>query len=1446
MFRKQSDNISIWVSPSPEEVSRSLDSIVNPLKSNETEVPTTEKLQGQLSNALSTLIPKKEYYSSNKEKFYKGILNVVSKPNGPVDVIVPIYNSIHIVEKCIKAVLTRTKWPYKLILVDDASDEMTKAILKEYADKYPTIISIITNTKNKGFSASVNRGIKSGNGKYIVLLNSDVIVTPDWLPKMIFALESDSRNQIVNPVTNNTALINVPMSPGASYMDMNNILQNRGEVQYPEIMPTGFCYGFRRDLLSQVGPFDESYPNFGEEMLALSTRIITGNGWKTLGDITEGDQVYGPDGRLHKVMKLTSIDYRNCYELEFDTGEKIIASEGHGWFITPQSYINHFNESSQYPYSWIVHNKAADRFDSGASTKEISREFNICLRSAQEWKSKHKRGGLRKTGIEYTPGNYTTEDLFNYGCVSSRGTRQSNKFNFWVPLAKPLEFPISDLILDPYVLGAWLGDGCKNNGQFTGIDPEIWENIEKAGFRVSHYSNTKAHSILGLVPYLRKLNLIKNKHIPEQYLFSSYEQRLSLVQGLMDTDGHCAKSGKCSFDNTNLNLIEGFAWLLRSLGVKCKINPGPPKKKEHHKIIYRVTFRVSKETPIFRLTRKLNRLPEKLGKNQQFHKIISIKPCPTVPTRCLSIDSPDHLFLAGDALIPTKNSDHWMKTISYIRGTNITGYRAVMADDTYVFHERGTSFSALGEEKHMGFRRQAADRFNMVWPNFSKWKKSFNIDGALAHIRSPILASTLNSYRKVPYRICWAVRSPAFCGGMKYITDIVNEINERGGDARVAVVLRDPKAKVPEPLGELRSGTINFLSEQDFLSTFTGRVFKNGVVVAATAELAPLVKSLCETEARLRPLLHVQSYEPELLVDKSQIDNMKQAFSLIPDIISNSHWITKILTEDLGLNVFTTISPGVDRKLFYPRDRSMGDDRLTVMVPMSTTYPFKGYDRGIILLQNLHNRAIMEGIDLRLLTYGVETIPELAGAVVALGPLPQARLSSVLSTEVDVFIDPAYVHSYGMPCIEALACGVPVICWDNKGISEYVKHGKTGLKLPNSMPPAEVAASVINLLKNKDQRESIRKAAIESLVDHDREQSVNVFIESIEKHLHLRRSRKRIVFITPHLRKHGGPTTILSMANALSDRGHDVGITSIYPDVSNEVMSLTDLPIDLNHTDIPPCDVLIVNSDNPLNGFFIDLPQAKKKILLKLSHNERFKEYEEASLNMKWDRIITSTEWLANVSNNPMPGWNHPPIVNAQRVGWFHYGHDNFKCPPALKTFRAGTTESPFRIVSLLHSYHLKGTQDALDGLAGIREHYQGKVRIELVGEHERKHLIIPNWVKYHESLSRVEMASLFKHTDIWVGVSHTEGLGRMALEAMSSSVACVLTDAHKEFVEHGKNCLLVPIHRPDAINGAVNKLLSDPKLLQTIAINGYKTAERYTDSTDCIDKLEKVIEEIC
>ena len=335
--------------------------------------------------------------------------------------------------------------------------------------------------------------------------------------------------------------------------------------------------------------------------LALDTPILTPSGFKSMGDIQVGDYVFSEEGvpTLVTFVSEVFLDH-DCYELTFSDGETIIADAGHRWKVSTK----------------------LDR--------------------------KHNRDELKVL---------TTEEM-------SRAVTYVGESNYKIFSTLPIELEDKELPIDPYLFGVWLGDGSTGEARISTADDEILESIRGLGYETTHYKNAD-YGVRGLLTELRGLGLArdcktgvsKKKDIPEVYLLSSYSQRLALVQGLMDSDGWVSKTGKLEFYNTNKNIIDKFRFLLSTLGITSKLRSkiptlnGKPCKK-----CYIVSF--ATELPICRLDRKKKRLctPPKRRLPSKAVYITEIKKVKTVPTKCISVDSPSHLFLAGKSLIPTHNT----------------------------------------------------------------------------------------------------------------------------------------------------------------------------------------------------------------------------------------------------------------------------------------------------------------------------------------------------------------------------------------------------------------------------------------------------------------------------------------------------------------------------------------------------------------------------------------------------------------------------------------------------------------------------------------------------------------------------------------------------------------------------------------------------------------------
>ena len=153
-----------------------------------------------------------------------------------------------------------------------------------------------------------------------------------------------------------------------------------------------------------------------------------------------------------------------------------------------------------------------------------------------------------------------------------------------------VQWPTKKVVLDPYVLGLWLGDGMQKGYTYACYgekDPEIinyltkWAqkneaNFKKTGKYVYAFTTTKEHNKKGHAPLakqLRAYNLVNNKHIPHEYLFNDRATRLAVLAGIIDTDGSVSRNGTRVSISQGLNhtqLAHDIIFLARSLGFNCQ------------------------------------------------------------------------------------------------------------------------------------------------------------------------------------------------------------------------------------------------------------------------------------------------------------------------------------------------------------------------------------------------------------------------------------------------------------------------------------------------------------------------------------------------------------------------------------------------------------------------------------------------------------------------------------------------------------------------------------------------------------------------------------------------------------------------------------------------------------------------------------------------------------
>jgi hypothetical protein len=375
--------------------------------------------------------------------------------------------------------------------------------------------------------------------------------------------------------------------------------------------------------------------------LSLDTPIPTPFGWTTMGDLKVGDSILSPSGDSVSVtMKTETMYNHNCYKIYFDNGEEIVADAEHLWEV-----------DSSY---WRTGKKII-------TSEEIYKIYQT--------KTNNKRG---------------------------KGVNGS----LFIHKSKPAKFVKNSLKIDPYLLGVWLGDGYSSDGRIISNKNDF--NYYKTKIDVEHErdsNNCIRFKVRELYSKLKSYNLLKNKHIPADYLRSSIEDRMELLRGLMDTDGSVKKNTRSyEFYQKNYEFVLQFIELLSSLGIKCNIRYKKIKDSYYHTVSFTTKERV------FNLPRKISICDSQKSSRPQEdrHYIHKIEKFNSVPVACIQVNSDDHLFLCGKTFIPTHNST---TCVSYLL------HYAVFNDNVNIGILANKAATA----------RELLDRLQTAYENLPKW-----------------------------------------------------------------------------------------------------------------------------------------------------------------------------------------------------------------------------------------------------------------------------------------------------------------------------------------------------------------------------------------------------------------------------------------------------------------------------------------------------------------------------------------------------------------------------------------------------------------------------------------------------------------------------------------------------------------------------------------------------
>ena len=342
----------------------------------------------------------------------------------------------------------------------------------------------------------------------------------------------------------------------------------------------------------------------------LSAKIYTPTGYKLMGDIQVGDQVINPDGGYANVIGVFPQGVMDIFRVTFSDGSSTECTAEHLWEV----------------YSPL-----------------------------RKWKGKPR----------YVKPLY---QIMDEPLVHSN----SGNYQVFIPMVKSVEFQKKPISVHPYLVGVLLGDGGLSSKSIilTSADDELLNYIReylphpvrlipdrtKYGWRLSVGRGNIRNPLLDQIKNLGLMgHRSYDKFIPDEYLYSDRDVRLSLLQGLLDTDGSVARAYGVDYITTSLELAKGVKELVQSLGGTVSANLKHPiytynGEKKNGRLAYRLYIKLPSDIAPFRLSRKANAYRPQ-GKYEPHRSIVKIEHVGQDAAQCIMLDSENQLYVTDEYIV---------------------------------------------------------------------------------------------------------------------------------------------------------------------------------------------------------------------------------------------------------------------------------------------------------------------------------------------------------------------------------------------------------------------------------------------------------------------------------------------------------------------------------------------------------------------------------------------------------------------------------------------------------------------------------------------------------------------------------------------------------------------------------------------------------------------------
>ena len=351
--------------------------------------------------------------------------------------------------------------------------------------------------------------------------------------------------------------------------------------------------------------------------LDINTKINTPYGYKLMRDIKVGDIIFDRNMQTTKVIHISdTFTDKKCYKITLRDGSSFICSHDH----------NH-----------IVQRRVTERIKGTKKKINVWREF---VKTTDE---------------------LISEGIFHKRTISWRNPN-GREAKWFIPISnKAIKYEKITNGIDPYTFGCFLGDGNFKSCRLIGHKDDIFELASYIPYEINHihHRNVEGKENVYSLSYnsLRSSfkfflqnynNFVKdNKFIPDNYLYSDFEDRVAILQGLMDTDGTVTKDGHLSFTNMSKTLCDNMLALIKSIGGTARLR----NYEINNTTYYEINFNLPKDILPFKLKRKLERYIQNPHYAPERLSIQGIEEVESIPTKCISVDSPTHSYIFNDGYI---------------------------------------------------------------------------------------------------------------------------------------------------------------------------------------------------------------------------------------------------------------------------------------------------------------------------------------------------------------------------------------------------------------------------------------------------------------------------------------------------------------------------------------------------------------------------------------------------------------------------------------------------------------------------------------------------------------------------------------------------------------------------------------------------------------------------